>query len=237
MTAGAVAIVLAAGSGDRLGRGEPKAFLEVAGTPMVVRAAEAAAACPAVGSLVVAVPRGHERSAQTMVAPGKPVVVVSGGRSRHASVRAALAAVPDSASFIVCHDAARPFASPQQFVLVLGALEVTPDAAGAVPVVPVSDTVKRVRGGFVVGRRALERSWRWPRPRRPSGVRPPRRPCPRRAGGAGVHATTRRPWSGRGTGWRRSPGTRRTSRSRRRRTSRSRSSSRRSERVAERARG
>jgi 2-C-methyl-D-erythritol 4-phosphate cytidylyltransferase len=78
------------------------------------------------------------------------VVIVSGGRSRHASVRAALAAVPDSATFIVCHDAARPFASPQQFVLVLGALEVTPDAAGAVPVVPVSDTVKRVRGGFVV---------------------------------------------------------------------------------------
>jgi len=150
VTAGAVAIVLAAGSGDRLGRGEPKAFLEVAGTPMVVRATEAAAACPAVGSLVVAVPRGHERSARTIVAPGKPVVVVSGGRSRHASVRAALAAVPDSASFIVCHDAARPFASPQQFVLVLGALEVTPDAAGAVPVVPVSDTVKRVRGGFVV---------------------------------------------------------------------------------------
>jgi 2-C-methyl-D-erythritol 4-phosphate cytidylyltransferase len=150
VTAGAVAIVLAAGSGDRLGRGEPKAFLEVAGTPMVVRAAEAALACPAVGSLVVAVPRGHERSAQTMVAPGKPVVVVSGGRSRHASVRAALAAVPDSASFIVCHDAARPFASPKQFVLVLGALEVTPDAAGAIPVVPVSDTVKRVRGGFVV---------------------------------------------------------------------------------------
>ena len=150
MTAGAVAIVLAAGSGDRLGRGEPKAFLDVAGTPMVVRAAEAVAACPAVGSLVVAVPRGHERNARTIVAPGKPVVVVSGGRSRHASVRAALASVPDSASFIVCHDAARPFASPQQFVLVLGALEVTPGAAGAVPVVPVSDTVKRVRGGFVV---------------------------------------------------------------------------------------
>ena len=150
MTAGAVAIVLAAGSGERLGRADPKAFLEVAGRPMVVWAAEAAAACPAVGSLVVAVPKGHERSARTIVAPGKPVVVVSGGHSRHASVRAALAAVPESTTLIVCHDAARPFASPQQFVLVLGALEVTPDAAGAVPVVPVSDTVKRVRGGFVI---------------------------------------------------------------------------------------
>lgn len=150
MTAEAVAIVLAAGSGERLGRAEPKAFVDVAGTPMVVRAADAAAACPAVRSLVVAVPRGHERTATSIVAPGKPVVVVSGGRSRHGSVRAALDAVPDSASLVVCHDAARPFASPQQFVLVLGALEVTPDAAGAVPVVPVTDTVKRVRGGFVV---------------------------------------------------------------------------------------
>jgi 2-C-methyl-D-erythritol 4-phosphate cytidylyltransferase len=150
VTAGAVAIVLAAGSGERLGRAEPKAFLEVAGTPMVVRAAEAAAACPAVASLVVAVPRGNERTARTIVAPGKPVVVVSGGHSRHASVTAALAAVPDGVSFVVCHDAARPFASPQQFVLVLGALEVTPEAAGAIPVVPVAETVKRVRGGFVV---------------------------------------------------------------------------------------
>jgi 2-C-methyl-D-erythritol 4-phosphate cytidylyltransferase len=149
VTAGAVAIVLAAGSGERLGRAEPKAFVEVAGKPMVVRAAEAAAACPAVGSLVVAVPKGTETSARAVLAPGKPVVVVAGGRSRHASVRAALEAVPQSAPFIVCHDAARPFASPQQFVLVLGALEVTSDAAGAIPVVPVPDTVKRVRGGFV----------------------------------------------------------------------------------------
>ncbi|HYU92260.1 MAG TPA: 2-C-methyl-D-erythritol 4-phosphate cytidylyltransferase [Actinomycetota bacterium] len=150
MTAGAVAIVLAAGSGERLGRAEPKAFLEVGGTPMVVRAAEAAAACPAVGSLVVTVPRGHERTARAIVAPGKPVIVVAGGRSRHASVAAALTAVPDGVSFVVCHDAARPFASPQQFVLVLGALQVIPDAAGAIPVVPVTETVKRVRGGFVV---------------------------------------------------------------------------------------
>jgi 2-C-methyl-D-erythritol 4-phosphate cytidylyltransferase len=149
VTAGAVAIVLAAGSGERLGRAEPKAFVEVAGKPMVVRAAEAAAACPAVGSLVVAVPKGTETSARAVLAPGKPVVVVAGGRSRHASVRAALESVPQSAPFIVCHDAARPFASPQQFVLVLGALEVTSDAAGAIPVVPVPDTVKRVRGGFV----------------------------------------------------------------------------------------
>lgn len=150
MTAGAVAIVLAAGSGERLGKAEPKAFVEVAGTPMVVRAAEAAAACPAVASLVVTVPRGYERTARTILAPGKPVIVVSGGDSRHASVTAALAEVRDRVSFVVCHDAARPFASPQQFVLVLGALEVTPDAAGAIPVVPVTDTVKRVRGGFVV---------------------------------------------------------------------------------------
>ncbi len=150
MTGGAVAIVLAGGAGERLGRAEPKAFIEVGGTPMVVRAAEAAAACPAVRSLVVTVPMGLERTARTIVAPGKPVVVVPGGRSRHGSVRAALAVVPDSVPFVVCHDAARPFASPQLFVLVLGALEVTPEAAGAIPVVPVADTVKRVRGGFVV---------------------------------------------------------------------------------------
>ncbi len=79
-----------------------------------------------------------------------PVVVVAGGATRHRSVGLALAAIPEPTPFVVCHDAARPFASPRLFAEVLDALESSSDASGAVPVVPVSDTVKRVHDGFVV---------------------------------------------------------------------------------------
>ncbi len=150
MTGGAVAIILAAGSGERLGRAEPKAFLEVAGAPMMLRAAEAAAACLGVTSLVIAAPPGLEERARAVVVVGKPVVVVAGGATRHRSVGRALAAIPEPTPVVVCHDAARPFASSRLFGKVLGALEVSADASGAVPVVHVSDTVKRVHGGFVV---------------------------------------------------------------------------------------
>jgi 2-C-methyl-D-erythritol 4-phosphate cytidylyltransferase len=150
VTGAAVAVVLAAGPGARLGLREPKGFVEVAGKPMVAWAIEAAAGCPAVGSVVVTVPAGTEERARAGAASAKPVVVVAGGASRHASVGAALAAIPKDVPVVVCHDAARPFASSQLFIAVVEALEAG-DADGAIPVVPVPDTVKRVRDGFVVG--------------------------------------------------------------------------------------
>jgi 2-C-methyl-D-erythritol 4-phosphate cytidylyltransferase len=75
---------------------------------------------------------------------------VTGGDSRQASVRAALGAIPDDVGLIVSHDAARPLASVELFSAVLGALEGSPEADGVVPVIPLPDTVKRVRAGFVV---------------------------------------------------------------------------------------
>ena len=150
MTGAAVAVVLAAGRGARLGLREPKGFVEVAGRPLVAWAVEAAAGCPGVGSVVVIVPAGSEERARAAAVSAKPVVVVAGGASRHASVGAALAAIPKDVPIVVCHDAARPFASSQLFIAVVEALEAG-DADGAIPVVPMPDTVKRVRDGFVVG--------------------------------------------------------------------------------------
>ena len=150
MTAVAVAVVLAAGRGARLGLREPKGFVEVASRPMVARAVEAAAGCPAIGSIVVTVPAGSEERARAATVSAKPVVVVAGGVSRHSSVGAALAAIPKDVPIVVCHDAARPFASSHLFLAVVEALEAG-DADGAIPVVPVRDTVKRVRNGLVVG--------------------------------------------------------------------------------------
>jgi 2-C-methyl-D-erythritol 4-phosphate cytidylyltransferase/2-C-methyl-D-erythritol 2,4-cyclodiphosphate synthase len=74
---------------------------------------------------------------------------VEGGDSRQASVRAALEAVPDDVAVVAVHDAARPFASPELFDRVLDA--VADGADGAVPVLPIPDTVLRVRRGSVDG--------------------------------------------------------------------------------------
>jgi 2-C-methyl-D-erythritol 4-phosphate cytidylyltransferase len=143
---GAVALVLAAGSGDRLGFGIPKAFVTLAGRPILARAVESALASRSVSSIIVAAPEGWEDLARSTVGPLGVDLVVRGGATRQASVRAALAAVPADARRVACHDAARPLASPALFDAVLDALE---GWDGVVPVVPVSDTVKRVRGELV----------------------------------------------------------------------------------------
>lgn len=150
----AVAIVLAAGAGRRLGAEEPKAFLLIGGRPILAVATGAAAASPAVGSVVVTAPAGWEDRAMGCVQGcGVPVVVVTGGSTRRASVRAALEVLPAETRVVAIHDAARPFAPPDLFTAVIeGISEVTP---GVVPVVPVTDTVKHIVDGRVV--RTLDR--------------------------------------------------------------------------------
>ena len=144
----AVAIVLAAGAGRRLGMGEPKAFLSVGDSPILVWAARSALACPQVGALVVTAPLGFEEEARVLLdGLGGSVTVVTGGQTRQASVRAALAEVPPQVPYVLVHDAARPFVSPDLFSRVLEA--VRGEAAGALPVLPLTDTVKRVSGGWV----------------------------------------------------------------------------------------
>jgi 2-C-methyl-D-erythritol 4-phosphate cytidylyltransferase len=146
----AVVIVLAAGAGRRLGGTEPKAFLSIGGRPILTVAAASAGACPDVSSLVVAVPRGWEAAAvEALDGLETPVSIVAGGESREDSVRAALTEVPERARVVVVHDAARPFASPDLFVRVIAAVREGGD--GAAPVVPVTDTVIRVRAGVLAG--------------------------------------------------------------------------------------
>jgi len=152
----AVAIVLAAGAGRRVGADEPKAFLQIGGRPILAVAAGAAAASAAVDSLVVTAPSGWEDRARGCVEScAVPAVVVTGGDTRQDSVRVALDAVPRSTRVVAIHDAARPFAPPDLFTAVIeGVSERTP---GVVPVAPVTDTVKAVVDGRVVGTLDRER--------------------------------------------------------------------------------
>jgi 2-C-methyl-D-erythritol 4-phosphate cytidylyltransferase/2-C-methyl-D-erythritol 2,4-cyclodiphosphate synthase len=142
------ALLLGAGRGDRLGTGRPKAFVELRGKTLLRRAVETVEACPDVACFVVAAPAGWEDRAKALagVSP-KLTAVVAGGATRQRSVLAALRVVPIEIDAIITHDVARPLASPKLFSAVLESLQ---QADGAVPVVPVPDTVKRVRGEVLV---------------------------------------------------------------------------------------
>jgi 2-C-methyl-D-erythritol 4-phosphate cytidylyltransferase len=127
------AIVVAAGSGTRYGR--PKQFDLLDGTPVVARSVTA---CRSVATGVVVV-LPQDRLDENYGAD----VAVAGGATRSDSVRRGLAAVPDEASVVVVHDAARPLAGPELFGAVVAALG-RPDVGGAICGVAVADTLKRV---------------------------------------------------------------------------------------------
>jgi 2-C-methyl-D-erythritol 4-phosphate cytidylyltransferase len=149
------AIIPAAGLGLRLGGETPKAFREVGGESLVVHAVRGLKAATAIdlACFVIAVPAGTEDVVFKQLEPYVGSVrleVVAGGTERSDSVRAALEAVPvDGIDCILVHDAARSFVPPEVIERVVAAVRA--GAAAVVPVVPVTDTIKRVDpGGRVV---------------------------------------------------------------------------------------
>jgi 2-C-methyl-D-erythritol 4-phosphate cytidylyltransferase len=125
----------------------PKALVPLAGRPLVRWAVDTLLA-GGVAEVVVAVPSG-ERDAFAAVLPDG-VVLVDGGPSRTASVRAALKAVDSSADAVLVHDAARPLTPPDVVARVLAAL--AGGARAVVPVLPVVDTTVAVGpDGLITG--------------------------------------------------------------------------------------
>ncbi len=142
----ALALLAAAGRGERLGGRLPKAFVEIAGEPLLAHAVRTLGACPGVEGFVVAAPQGMEDETKAIADGPKLLGVVTGGATRQDSVARALEAAPPGFDAVVCHDVARPLATPDLFAAVLEALD---SADGAVPGVRVPDTVKRVAEGRV----------------------------------------------------------------------------------------
>src|SRR4051812_158221 len=134
---GPIALLVAAGSGERLGAAVPKAFVELAGRPMLEWSLDALRAA-GITSIVVALPDGVD-------APSG-CVGVRGGATRSESVRAALAAAGGSGPVVV-HDAARPLVSPALFARVLSALDSADCAIAAARVV---DTIKEADSSLAV---------------------------------------------------------------------------------------
>ncbi|HET7744365.1 MAG TPA: 2-C-methyl-D-erythritol 4-phosphate cytidylyltransferase [Gaiellaceae bacterium] len=148
---GTWALLLAAGTGERLGIDRPKAFAPLAGRPLLAESLDRLDRCPWVDAIVVAAPVGWEEPAILLaeeLAAVKVVSCVAGGATRAESAREALAHVDEDAVVVLVHDAARPLVSDDVVERVLGPLAEGYD--GAVPALSMPDTLKRVEDGAVV---------------------------------------------------------------------------------------
>ena len=148
------AIIVAAGSGERLGGGLPKQYRPLAGRPVLAHAARRLATHPAIAEIRVVVGEGQDQLAEAALDGIAVGPLVRGGATRSDSVQAGLAAITGDA--VLVHDAARPFCPHDVIDRLIAALELY---EGAAPVLAVSDTLARSTGdlGEPVDRSGLVR--------------------------------------------------------------------------------
>ena len=145
-------ILVAAGRGERLDAGKPKALVHVAGVSLLEHAVARAIGTEGISQLVITATPGFESEFIELVSPHVPdqleLSVVSGGETRQDSIAKAINQVSPSAEVILVHDAARAFTPTQVFERVVA--EVRATGCGVVPVIAVHDTVKRASGNEVL---------------------------------------------------------------------------------------
>lgn len=151
------AVLVAAGRGERFGADRPKAFVKLGGRVLLAESLERLEESDWIDSIVVVAPEGWEEPSILLAEElgcSKVSATVTGGATRVESVRVGVAEVPDEAAVILVHDAARPLVTDDVVGRVLAPLGEGWD--GAVPALPLADTVKRVENGAVV--ETIERS-------------------------------------------------------------------------------
>ncbi len=145
------ALVLAAGRGERLGQRLPKAFVALAGRPLLLHALEAMAAVSEISRVVPVIaeadlPRYRALAPSLAALPGLAEPAI-GGAERQDSALAGLEALPAELSLVAVHDAARPLVRPASVARVIAAAR---ECGAAIPGLPVRDTLKRVRDGRIL---------------------------------------------------------------------------------------
>jgi 2-C-methyl-D-erythritol 4-phosphate cytidylyltransferase len=145
------AVIVAAGSGERLGAGVPKALVPLAGEPLLIHAVRAFAAVEAVKTIVIVAGLDHldaVRAALPADLADRVDACCAGGRTRAESVDRGLQSLPAGADVVAVHDAARPLVSSELIARAVAALEPGWDAVA--PAMPVVDTLKLADGERVV---------------------------------------------------------------------------------------
>jgi 2-C-methyl-D-erythritol 4-phosphate cytidylyltransferase len=168
----AIALILAAGRGERLGVSRPKALVELAGRPLLHWSVQALRGVAAIEQIVVALPPGveaprlflrsnvKERGLNAGAAKVSDMIAVEGGAVRSESVRLALAAADDvDSDMVLVHDAARPLLGAELIESTLAAAR-GEGVDAAIAAAPVTDTIKRAGADRVVSE-TLERSQLW----------------------------------------------------------------------------
>lgn len=157
-----VAILAAAGRGERLGAGVLKPLRQIAGRTLLERSVHAFLAHPEVDEVVVALPPALVAEPPSyLLAASKPVRLVIGGERRQDSVAIAFAATGDDADIIVIHDAARPFVTAE---VITRTIDAARESGAAVAALPARETVKLIRreagpaGRAAVGRPHVDRT-------------------------------------------------------------------------------
>jgi 2-C-methyl-D-erythritol 4-phosphate cytidylyltransferase len=157
-------VVVAAGSGRRMGGAVPKQFLSVAGVPLVLRALRPFLSHPEVHQVVVVLPAADLASPPEWLAPllGHRLTAVAGGEQRMDSVERGLAALSAEVEIVLVHDGARPFPRPE---VIDGVIAAARQGYGALAAVPVTDTLKEAgpssEGRAVPVRRTVPRDGLW----------------------------------------------------------------------------
>ncbi len=150
----AVALIVAAGRGERLGFSRPKALVPLCGRPMLEYSIASLRVVPEVSTIVVALP------ADQLDAAPDGTLAIAGGTQRSHSVRNALAACP-SGDPVIVHDAARPLATPELFAQAIRELERHEEADAVIAATPVADTIKEVGEDGATVCRTLARARLW----------------------------------------------------------------------------
>jgi 2-C-methyl-D-erythritol 4-phosphate cytidylyltransferase len=154
------ALVLGAGRGERLGQAAPKAFVALAGRPLIAWSLETLLRCPAIDRVVPVVPADQCESLRAELGPWarseKLAAPVPGGVERQDSVRAGLEALPPEVELVAVHDAARPLLRDDAVARVVAAARVS---GAALLATRVADTIKRVREGVVVDTPSRSECW------------------------------------------------------------------------------
>lgn len=138
------ALIVAAGSGSRMGDGLPKQYRAVGGKPVLAHAVDALACHPQIDAVRVVIGAGQEALAGEALGIREVGPLIIGGKTRADSVRAGLAAI--AGDIVLIHDAARPFCPPTVVDRLLAALENDP---ASVPVLPVADTLATTDGSAI----------------------------------------------------------------------------------------
>lgn len=153
------AVIPAGGVGTRFGGRTPKQFLRFGATPLLAATVRHFAAHPAVRAVVVAAPGTHVARTQRLLAPfarEASLAVVAGGHTRQDSVWLALQVIPEDTEIVMVHDAVRPLITRRLIDAVAAAAAET---GAAICALPITETVKRVRGEIVEA--TLDRSELW----------------------------------------------------------------------------